>query len=141
MMKVADIMSTRVVSVSMDDRLSVVYDIFRLVNFHHLVVLADKRLIGVLSDRDLFKAISPRLGTKAATPLDDASLNKRVHQIMTREPITLEVNASLMDAVKLFNRNKISCLPVVDEQHHCIGMLSWRDIFKYIEQKKGGSQK
>ena len=141
MMKVADIMSTRVVSVSMDDRLSVVYDIFRQVNFHHLVVLADKRLIGVLSDRDLFKAISPRVGTKAATALDDTSLNKRVHQIMTREPITLNVNAGLMDAVKLFNRNKISCLPVVDDKHHCVGMLSWRDIFHYIEQKKSSSQK
>ena len=46
---IADIMSTRVVTVEMDDRLTVAKEIFDQASFHHLLVVDEYQLEGVLS--------------------------------------------------------------------------------------------
>jgi len=132
-MSVEEIMSDSIVSVELDDSLKTVKEIFDNTNFHHLLVVASGKLFGVISDRDLLKALSPNIGTKFETEKDSASLNKRVHQIVTRKPVVLERSAGLYDAIHLFNNHKISCIPIVDDQHKPAGIVSWRDILKYIE--------
>jgi len=129
---VGHIMTADVVTVEMDDTLHSVREIFDNTCFHHLLVVNDKRLLGVISDRDLLKALSPYLGTAAETLRDLASLNKRVHQIMSRNPVTLSSSASVYDAVSVFNEEKISCIPVVDDGLVIQGILSWRDILKAL---------
>ncbi len=132
-MEVSSIMTDIVVSVELDDPLSVVKKIFDHTLFHHLMVVRDDKLYGILSDRDLLKALNPRLGTLAESSKDLACLNKKVHQIMTRHPITLEAHANVRDAVVIFNEHNISCIPVIDSQSKPIGVISWRDIMRVIE--------
>lgn len=132
-MSVNNIMTTSVVTVEMDDPLSIVKEIFDNARFHHLLVVENGKLTGVISDRDLLKAISPHLGTAAETSRDAATLNKRAHQIMTRKPATLTPDASIQDAIKLFNSHNISCIPVVDNANTPVGIVSWRDILLAIE--------
>lgn len=129
-MLIQDVMTKRVVTIEMDDKLSVVKDIFENSKFHHLLVIEDEKLFGVVSDRDLLKALSPNLGTMTETYKDAATLNKKVHQIMTRKPITLTPSATVKDAVNLFNTHRISCIPIVDKDFRPIGIVSWRDILK-----------
>jgi acetoin utilization protein AcuB len=129
-------MMKKVVSVSLDNYLSHVKNLFNTHHFRHLLVVEDNKLVGILSDRDLFKAISPKIGTAAESPKDAASLNKRVHQIMSRNIVTLKANSSLLTAIQTFNNNKISCIPIVDEQLKPLGILSWRDVFRFIENKQ-----
>jgi len=131
-MNISEIMSKRIVTVELDDTLRVVRDIFANVAFHNLLVVENKRLYGVLSDRALLKALSPNLGTAAETQEDRATLNKKVHQVMSREPITLPRNASVRDAVRLFNTETITCIPVVDDDNRPVGIISWRDIIKML---------
>jgi len=135
-MSIEEIMSYSIVSVELDDSLKVVKEIFDNTNFHHLLVVASGKLFGVISDRDLLKALSPNIGTKFETLKDSASLNKRVHQIVTRKPMALEKSAGIYDAIHLFNNHKISCIPIVDDQQKPIGVVSWRDILKYIERAR-----
>jgi len=129
---VSEIMSAKPVTVEMDDRLGAVKEIFDSVRFHHLLVVENDRLFGVLSDRDLLKALSPNLGTAAQTDRDVASLNKRVHQIMTRKPITLHPENSVMEAIQVFNTHRISCIPIVDREQRPVGVLSWRDVLRSL---------
>lgn len=131
-MLIQDIMTSSVVTVEMDDKLSVVKEIFENSKFHHLLVVEHGKLFGVVSDRDLLKAVSPNIGTMSETYKDAATLNKRVHQIMTRKPITLSPTATIKDAVLLFNANRISCIPIVDHAFRPVGILSWRDIMKNL---------
>src|SRR5277367_5215053 len=115
-MEVGSIMTTRIVSVEMDDRLDVVKKIFDTLKFHHLLVIDDHRTLkGVVSDRDLLKALSPYVGSAAENARDLATLNKRVHQIMSRNLITLQRHALLSEAVQLFLDHRISCIPIIDE--------------------------
>ncbi|MGA2779874.1 MAG: CBS domain-containing protein [Steroidobacteraceae bacterium] len=133
-MSLRSIMSPRVVTVEMDDRLAVVKEIFDSTKFHHLLVInGDGELAGVVSDRDLLKALSPYVGSAAENARDAATLNKRVHQVMSRKPITLTPDAPLADAVKLLLEHRISCIPIVDEQFRPVGIVSWRDLLRSFD--------
>ncbi len=134
-MKVKEIMSETIVTVEMDDSLKVLKGIFDKVKFHHLLVVESGRLYGVISDRDLLKALSPNIGSISETAEDLATLNKRAHQIMTRKPITLSPKAGIDEAIEVFNNHKISCIPVVDEERKPVGILSWRDLLKAVKEK------
>jgi acetoin utilization protein AcuB len=46
--------------------------------------------------------LSPYVGSAAETTWDIATLNKRVHQIMSRNPMTLHPEAKIEDCVQLF---------------------------------------
>jgi len=133
-MDVRSIMTARVVTVEMDDRLDVVKQIFDTLKFHHLLVVDDrKKLTGIVSDRDLLKALSPYVGSAAETTRDIATLNKRVHQIMSRNPITLHPGATMADCVQLFLTQRISCIPIVDGEFKPVGVVSWRDLLKSLQ--------
>lgn len=131
-MRVEQIMSKKLVSVEMDDSLTVVKEIFDNTRFHHLLVIESEILYGVISDRDLLKTISPNIGTAAETTRDIETLNKKAHQIMTRTPVTLNENALINEAIVLFNNHTISCIPIVDLDNKPVGIVSWRDILKNL---------
>ena len=132
-MTLGKIMTARIVTVEMDDRLEVVKEIFDTMKFHHLLVVDEhKKLSGVLSDRDLLRALSPYVGSATETARDLATLNKRVHQIMTRRPITLRQESGIAEAVELLLKNRISCLPIVDDHFKPIGIVSWRDLLRTL---------
>ncbi|NGP53128.1 CBS domain-containing protein [Thioalkalivibrio sp. XN8] len=134
MVAITQLMSASPVTVGPDDTLATVREIFHHLKFHHLPVVEHHALIGVVSDRDLLKALSPHLGSAAETTRDLATLKKRVHQVMRRELVTLPATAVLMDAVRVFNREGVSCIPIVDEQGRPLGILTWRDVMRALEQ-------
>jgi len=125
-------MSRKVATVVFDDTLATVKHIFDEAKFHHLLVVEDGKLHGVVSDRDLLRAMSPFIGSTVESARDLNTLNKRVHQIMTRKPITLRPDAGISDAVELFLTNRVSCIPIVDEQFRPVGILSWRDVLRAL---------
>lgn len=129
-MKVEDVMTKRVVTVGFDDTLETVRDIFNGAGFHHLLVLEGRKLQGVVSDRDLLRALSPFIDSVVETQRDVGTLTRRVHQIMSRKPITLPPDADVAEAIRLFLAHPISCIPVVDSEFRPVGIVSWRDILK-----------
>ncbi|WP_088328999.1 CBS domain-containing protein [Lacimicrobium sp. SS2-24] len=138
-MKVSRIMTSDVVTVGLDDNLGKVYQIFAQHRFHHVLVVKGKTLLGIISDRDLLKSLSPRIGTPMANDYDQAAFKRKVSQIMSRELVVILENESVLQAVRLFNRHRISCLPVVNAEREWVGILSWRDVFRQIEKVKGSS--
>jgi len=126
------IMTHPVVTVELDDSVRDLKAILDAAPFHHLLVTEGKTLYGVISDRDIFKALSPNLGTPLESPRDAAALNKRAHQIMTRKPYTLRRNASIKQAISLFEKHKISCIPIVDADNCVEGIVTTRDIIRLL---------
>jgi acetoin utilization protein AcuB len=131
-MSVQDIMTRSVISVGVQDTLATVREIFANAGFHHLLVVEGEELIGVVSDRDLLRAVSPNVGTPFETPEDTLTLEKRVYQIMSTDLIVLTEDACVGDAVNTFNNHVISCIPVVDRQQRPVGIISWRDILRIL---------
>jgi len=94
------------------------------------VVDSHKKLVGVVTDRDL-KAAAP----SKATSLDVFELNYllsnvKVTEIMTRDIVTVKEGETIELAAVLMLDNKISGLPVVDDPGHVIGVITQCDIFR-----------
>ena len=131
-MIVADIMTRNVVTIGMDDSLEKINRIIEKHKFHHVLVMEDKKLMGIISDRDVLKEISPFINTLSEDSRDLKTLQTKAHQIMTRKPVVVIENYSIKDAANVFLRKKVSCLPVVSPWGKVIGILSWKDILKSI---------
>ena len=136
-MNIENIMSKTIVTVEMDDSLKTIKEIFDHVEFHHVLIVESGKLFGLISKTDLYKSLSPHIGTISETNSDAALLNIKAHQIMTRRPLTLKANAGVYDAIKLFNNNNISIIPVINDDGNPVGIISWRDILKtFVPEKK-----
>ena len=128
-------MTKEVVTVDMDTSLKTICRIFDDKKFHHLFVVDNNELIGVISDRDLFKALSPFLKTPAEQNRDLATLKKRAHQIMSRKPVTVTKGTSSKDAIRLILRKNISCLPVISSDGQIEGIITWKDLLIAYSQQ------
>ena len=131
-MQVKAYMTTKLVAVEMDDTLAAVREIFQNTGFHHLLVIEQGELVGVLSDRDLLRHLSPYVGTVAETQRDAATLHKHVHQIMTRKPVTLSPESELEEVLEKFRQKDVTCLPVIDARNRAVGIVTWRDMLKLM---------
>lgn len=132
MRTVKTVMSPSPVTVGPDVTLATVRRLFESHHFHHVLVVDDNRLVGVVSDRDLLKALSPYLGTLSETQRDLATLNKHVHQIMSHHPVVVQEDCGLRPAAALMLQREVSCLPVVDASECPVGILSWRDLLPLL---------
>ncbi len=95
-------------------------------------VVRHNRLVGIVSDRDLKEAAPSK-----ATSLDVHELyyllsEIKVKDIMTPNPITLRENDSVEKAAVIMLENRISGLPVVNDRHEVVGMITQTDIFKVM---------
>jgi len=83
------------------------------------VVDGDKRLIGIVTNRDL-----------RFTPVKEWATT-RVHEVMTPMPlITGPEGISREDATLLLRQHKRERLPLVDEQGHLVGLITVKDFVK-----------
>ncbi|MDZ4755863.1 MAG: CBS domain-containing protein [Phycisphaerae bacterium] len=136
-MLVEHIMTRHVVSVRMDATLDTIRELFEARRFHHVVVLEERRLVGIISDRDLLRAVSPFAGTAAERTMDAASWHKRAHQIMHRSVITARADMNVNEAAALFLRHRISALPVIDDEGSCVGIVTLRDFLRWMLAEVG----
>jgi acetoin utilization protein AcuB len=131
-MIVNEIMTTRVFTIEMDTTLGQIQKIFEKHKFHHLLIVEDGELIGIISDRDVLKEISPYINTLSEDSRDRQTLKKKAHQIMSRKPITVGTDTLVDDAASIMFKKNISCLPVVSPSGNIDGILSWKDILKCL---------
>ena len=136
-MNVSEIMTTDIITITMDDMVKKVRDLFDRNSCHHLLVVDKNKLEGVISDRDLLKNISPFIDMPLAERKQDtATLNRRVHQIMTRKAVTADPDMPIEDAARTMLFHKVSCLPVVNDQNIPIGIVTWRDLLAALIDTK-----
>ena len=130
-MKVRDIMHTSAVTLHSSDRLNVAEDIMTMGRIRHLpVVDGHNRVVGILTQRDLYKAaISSVLGFDRDK--EHEWLGKvRVTDVMTKEVITVAADAGLGETVDKMLTAKIGCLPVVDADGKLTGLITETDCLR-----------
>ncbi len=128
---VTAIMSSPVLKATMDDSLESIRDLLARNRVHHLVVVEEHKVVGVISDRDVLHGISPFAGTPSERSLDSATLRKRAHQIMSRSVLTLRRDTTIAEAARLLLERRISCLPVLDDNGSCVGIVTTRDLLRW----------
>ncbi len=125
---VKQIMTRNVITVDMDATLRTIRDIFEQHHFHHMLVVDEGKLVGVISDRDLLEHLSPFVGRFGERRQDAASLQRKAHQVMSRHVVSVDDEASIIEAGKVMLDENISCLPIIGSHGGPIGLITWRDL-------------
>lgn len=84
-----------------------------------ILVDSEERLAGLFTDSDLARLLTDR---------QDAQLDRPVHEVMTRNPLTISVHSRLAEAIEILSTRRISELPVVDEHGHPVGLIDITDV-------------
>ncbi|MBT3432638.1 MAG: CBS domain-containing protein [Nitrospinaceae bacterium] len=128
-MKVKELMASQVETLGRNDTLSFAEDLMKMKRFRHLPVLEDELLVGIVSQRDLFRAAlssAMGFGTKAQGEYLKTVL---VKEVMTDEVVTIRPDDDITKAAKKMLREKIGCLPVVNGDK-LVGLISESDIVR-----------
>lgn len=113
----ADIVKPNFIEVAPEDTLGEVADRMTEKNVGAVVVKDFGRLIGILTERDMLKAMAARVHTSDA----------RVREWMTPDPVTATGDTSLDDAAATMIENGFRHLPVVDDGQ-VVGVVSLRRV-------------
>ena len=98
-------------------------------HIRHMPVVRDNELIGIVTDRDLKKALPSLLA--GAQPEEYRAFMQLtpVSEVMTPDPITCEPDTELRNAVELFVEYKFGAIPVV-ENGRVVAILCQTDIMR-----------
>lgn len=126
-MKVRDVMTKDpVVCIAQNSALDAAW-LMRTYNYGCLPVVTGpttRRLVGIVTDRDLCMAVIPRGATPNAVIVATA---------MTAAPVTCHPDDEVERCAALMRRYSVRRIPVVDENGACVGLVSHTDLARRCE--------
>ena len=127
---VSEIMRTQFVTLKTGDRLDLADDVMKLGRIRHMPVLDGKRLVGVVSQRDLLAASLSRALDFEASHRRSFLKSVAVEDVMARDVVTVGVDTPIREAALLMIRRKIGCLPVVTPEGVPVGLVTETDLLR-----------
>jgi CBS domain-containing protein len=134
--RVRDIMETKLVTISANDRLSTVDDIMTLGRVRHIPVVQAGRLVGVVSQRDLLRASLSALSQHRDAERRAFLSVVEIARVMSTPPIVVTPDVTIERAAAVMARKRIGCLPVVDGDE-LVGMVTETDILRWLARDAG----
>ncbi|MFZ2898911.1 MAG: CBS domain-containing protein [Saprospiraceae bacterium] len=125
---ISAIMTTKVVTVNPEDKLTVVKDILFNKRFHHIPVVkgSKNKLVGIISSHDIFKLDAKFEDYDKLT----------VQDVMTKKIATLRPEEKIGAAAQVFLRHLFHGLPIVNDELELLGIITTHDILKYNYDKE-----
>lgn len=139
-MIVKEVMRTNVICASSDTKATEVKNMMTENNVSKLPVVDNGKLVGIVTKNDLLKA-----EPSSATTLDMFEISYllsklTVKKIMNTKVISVGPNEVVEEAARIMVDNKISCLPVVDDDA-LIGIITKSDLFHMFTEMFGAREK
>ena len=133
---VRDIMSCNVKTLTLDDTIQTCLEIMTENNIRHIPVLditAEKEnkpyFVGIVSQRDVFRQISPYLGKSTKVDSDSMALQQLLVQIVTRKPKSASPETPIQDVTKMMVENRVDSVPVIYD-NDLVGIVTATDVLK-----------
>ncbi|HCJ11234.1 MAG TPA: acetoin dehydrogenase [Clostridiales bacterium] len=124
-------MSRDYVCVSPEDSLAKVYAIVKEKSFEGLPVVADGKVVGVVTTWDILSRL-------AETDRTEEYLREtKVAEVMTDQPLTIREDEIIEEAARIMYQKEIDLLPVVDENDRVVGVITEPDFFKVFVEMLG----
>ena len=146
-MRVEELMTSKVFTVSEHDMIDRVFFLINYEKVRHIPVVEKGKVIGIVSDRDMYKALGPKSNSSALennkTGTELHVIPKKVKNIMRRGVISISPESNASQAAALMADHKIGALPVVKEGK-LVGIISATDIlivFSKLEHAKEAREK
>jgi len=128
---VRDIMVKNPVALSQNEYLDLAKDIMTLGRIRHFPVVDGGQLVGVVSQRDLYRASLGSVMQYGERTQYDFLKTIAVEEVMSHPPVTISPDAPIKDAARLMIDRKIGCLPVM-EAGKLVGLITETDLLKEL---------
>lgn len=136
--QVKDIMNRKLVTLHPKDKISKAEDIFNSYKIHHIPIEVSGKLVGILSMGDIFFNRKQK-SINADKFLKDINISiLTVEEIMTHNPISINSDTSIIDALSVLDSKRINALPVVDNGL-LVGLITTHDLLKLLKSKLNNS--
>jgi acetoin utilization protein AcuB len=132
-MQVRDWMTKEVVRVSGTASLREAAELMKIQKIRHLPVVEGDCLMGIVTDRDVRQAMPSRAMSLEDHEFQNLLDKVRVGDIMTTRVVGVSPDVSITKAAGLMCRNKIGCLPVLDEEA-LVGIITESDILRAVAE-------
>ncbi len=130
-MYVRDLMQREVVTLDAKDHLDLAEGIMRLGRIRHLPVVTGEHVVGIISERDLFRAAVSSMLQFRHDAQRQWLATIPVAAAMTTPVFTIAPFIALRVAVAVMVDKRIGCLPVVDDGR-LVGLLSESDCMRHL---------
>ena len=128
-----EVMTVDPETVSADASLFTAASIMAELGVRHLpVVDAEGRLVGIISDRDVRTALGDPL--ELLRGRDDSELT--VGSVMSTEPLSETLTTPIGDLAGLLADERIGAIPIVDDDSHPIGIVSYVDVLSWYAKSR-----
>jgi CBS domain-containing protein len=97
----------------------------------HLLVVDGKRLVGIVTDRDLRQAAPSSKSPLTISERQEFMDELKVLEVMSRKLITASSTTTIREAAKVMVSEKIGCLPVVDG-NQLVGIVTQADLLEML---------
>lgn len=131
-MLVKNWMSQPAITVNEKDSMQDATKIMKKNNISILPVLKKEILVGVITDGDLKRASASDATSLEIHELFYLISKIKIKDIMSGTPITVPPDFSVEETAEILLKNKISGVPVVDNQGHVLGIITQNDLFKVL---------
>ncbi len=133
-MKVQDYMTKRVITVGKGEPIRSAWLLMEKNNIRHLPVIEEHKLVGIVSEKDLYKALPSITEIKDTQKLAKILDTVKVENVMTRNVKAVTPEMYINKAAKVFLENRLGCFPVVSEGR-LVGILTTTDLLRFIVQR------
>lgn len=125
---VADLMTRKILAIGPEDEIAHILEKMSELRFAHLPVVEDKKLVGLISEKDLLHAHSSFLSAEAKKR-DQLIGHVKAKTIMQTEVITVAPTDELAEVGRMMNDTRIGCVPVVDDGD-LVGIVTDKDFVR-----------
>ena len=130
---VKTLMTTNLITVAPEDKLTVVKEIFEKNKIHHIPVVHGKEMIGLISKTDFVYFMRGFNRSEEDKFVNEARLRAyKAEDIMTKGLAKLNPNARINVALEIFMENRFHAVPVVEDNGELVGIVTTFDIIKAL---------
>ncbi len=129
--KVLDIMTREVITVGPLEPMTRVKELFEKEPIHHLPVVEDGKVVGMLSKTDYLRLLHgfTLFKTQKSDSYNEAVMRSLlVKEVMTKPVVTVKPEDTVGYAADIFKENLFHAVPVVDAAGQLVGILSTFDL-------------
>jgi CBS-domain-containing membrane protein len=130
-----DVMTRDVVTVSPDQSLAELEQIFANHEFNGCPVIENGQLIGVVTKLDFLKAFL--FDTRSVVPPYAAIMKQTVHDVMTPTVVTVTDDHPLTRVLQMMVDLRTKSFPVIDGKGALVGVIAREDIARALRQSTG----
>ena len=135
MARLSEIMSRGLITVDKNASLRRARRVLNQHRIRHLLVMDGKRLVGIVTDRDLRQAAPSSKSPLTMSEREEFMDELKVVEVMSRKLITASPDTTVREAAKVMVSEKIGCLPVVNG-NQLVGIVTETDLLEMLVREE-----